>query len=162
MLRGLRPLTDLVVVGRVGKPHGLDGSFVVDEASEDGRWFARGAKLHVNGEVAEVVASKHAGGRPVIRLDPKPPRGTQLEVERAALPPTAEDEYYVFELVGLSAVEETGRVLGTVVTVTPGVANDVLELDGGLALPMVEECIRGVDLAARRILVAPGFSDFQD
>lgn len=159
MLRELRRLTDHVVVGRVGKPHGLDGSFVVDEASEDGRWFARGARLLVNGEAAEVVGSKHAGGRPVIRLDVKPLRGARLEVERSALPPTAEDEYYVFELVGLSAVEETGRVLGAVVAVTPGVANDVLELDGGLALPMVEECIRGVDLAARRILVAPGFSD---
>ena len=98
----------------------------------------------------------------MIRLDSKPSRGTQLQVERAALPPTADDEYYVFELVGLSAVEETGRVLGTVVTVTPGVANDVLELAGGLGLPMVEECIREVDVAAGRILVAPGFSDSLD
>lgn len=159
MLRGPRPLTDHVVVGRVGKPHGLDGSFVVEGASEDGRWFARRARLHVNGAVAEIVASKHAGGRPVIRLDVKPPRGAQLEVERNALPPTADDEYYVFELVGLSVVEETGRLLGTVATVTPSVANDVLELDGGLALPMVEECILSVDLAAGRILVAAGFSD---
>ena len=159
MLRGPEPLTDRVVVGRVGKPHGLDGSFVVDDASDDPRWFERGARLHVAAVVAEVVAVKRAGGRPVIRLDIKPQRGTQLEVERSALPPTAEDEYYIFELVGLTVVEETGRELGTVVTVTPGVANDVLELDGGLALPMVEECVRSVDLAAGRIVVAPGFSD---
>jgi 16S rRNA processing protein RimM len=152
-------LSDRVVVGRVGKPHGLDGSFVVDDASEDARWFKRGARLQVNAEVAEVVAAKRAGGRPVIRLDIKPARGTQLEVERSELPPTDDDEYYIFELVGLSVVEETGRVLGTVATVTPGVANDVLELDGGLALPMVEECVREVDLAGGRILVAPGFSD---
>jgi 16S rRNA processing protein RimM len=152
-------LSDRVAVGRVGKPHGLDGSFVVDDASEDARWFKRGARLHVNAEVAEVVAAKRAGGRPVIRLDIKPARGTQLEVERAELPPTVDDEYYIFELVGLSVVEETGRVLGKVATVTPGVANDVLELDGGLALPMVEECVREVDLAGGRILVAPGFSD---
>ena len=159
MLRGPKPLTDRVVVGRVGKPHGLDGSFVVDDASEDSRWFERGARLQVGAVEAEVVAVKRAGGRPVIRLDIKPQRGTQLEVERSALPPTAEDEYYIFELVGLAVVEETGRELGTVVTVTPGVANDVLELDGGLALPMVEECVRCVDLAAGRIVVAPGFSD---
>jgi 16S rRNA processing protein RimM len=150
------------MVGRVGKPHGLDGSFVVDDASEDARWFGRGARLHVNGRVAEVVASKHAGGRPVIRLDARPSRGSALTVERSALPPTAEDEFYIFELVGLSVVEESGRVLGTVATVTPGVANDVLELDGGLALPMVEECVRGVDLAAGRILVAAGFADSLD
>ena len=43
--------------------------------------------------------------------------------------------------------------------VAPGVANDVLELDSGLSLPMVEDCVREVDLEARRILVAPGFAD---
>jgi ribosomal 30S subunit maturation factor RimM len=42
--------------------------------------------------------------------------------------------------------------------VISGVANDVLELDSGLALPMVEDCVRAVDLSAGRIVVAPGFS----
>ena len=42
---------------------------------------------------------------------------------------------------------------------TPGVANDVLELDTGILLPMVEDCVRDIDLGARRILVAAGFAD---
>ncbi len=46
-----------------------------------------------------------------------------------------------------------------VVAVAEGVANDVLELDSGLALPLHEECVLDVDLAARRIVVAPGFAD---
>ena len=54
--------------------------------------------------------------------------------------------------------EEGGGVLGVVTDVAPGVANDVLELDSGLLLPMVEECVLSVDLEARCILVAPGFS----
>jgi 16S rRNA processing protein RimM len=86
-------------------------------------------------------------------------RGTLLEVERDELPPTEEDEFYAFELVGLEVVEENGRVLGTVKAVTPGVANDVLELDGGVLLPMVEDCVRSVELDARRIVVAEGFAD---
>ena len=56
-------------------------------------------------------------------------------------------------------VEEGGRRLGAVREVAPGVANDVLELDSGLALPMHEECIREVDLAAGTIVVAVGFVD---
>jgi 16S rRNA processing protein RimM len=95
----------------------------------------------------------------VIRLDRQAPRGTALEVERAALPATDDGEFYVFELIGLEVVEETGRSLGKVVSVTPGVANDALELDGGAMLPLVEDCVRDVDLAGRRILVAPGFTD---
>ena len=152
-------MTERVAVGRVGRAHGLDGSFVVEGASEDERWFAAGARLLAGGDEAEVVAAKRAGGRPVIRLDRAVPRGTTLEVERSALPPTEEGEFYVFQLVGLEVVEEEGRPLGRVTTVTAGVANDVLELDSGLALPMVEECVRRIDLESRRILVAAGFSD---
>jgi 16S rRNA processing protein RimM len=151
---------DRVVVGRVGKSHGLDGSFVVEDASENPERFAVGAELFVDGEAATVVTTKQARGRPVVRLDRRPPRGAALEVPRSALPPTAEDEYYVFELVGLRVDEEGGgATLGTVVDVTPGVANDVLELDSGLALPMVEDCVHEVDLEGGRIVVAQGFSD---
>jgi 16S rRNA processing protein RimM len=150
--------TDLITVGRVGKSHGIDGSFVVENASETRELFAAGAKLFVDGEEATVVGSKQARGRPVIRLDRRVPRGTSLEVPRSALAPTDEDEYYVFQLVGLEVSEQGGEVLGTVRDVTPGVANDVLELDSGLLLPMVEECVLSVDLDAGSILVAPGFS----
>lgn len=146
-------------MGRVGKPHGLDGSFVVEGASDDDRWFSVGARLLVGADRAEVVAARRAGGRPVIRLDRAARRGAILEVERADLPETGEDEYYAFQLVGLEVVEDGGRVLGTVAAVDPGVANDVLALDSGVALPMVEDCVRQIDLAAGRIVVAPGFAD---
>ena len=152
-------MSDRVAVGRVGRSHGLDGSFVVEDASDDARWFAVGARLVVRGAEAEVVAAKRAGGRPVVKLDRDVPRGTPLEVERAALPPTEEDEYYVFQLVGLEVVEESGRALGTVAKVDPGIANDALVLDSGLLLPLVEECVRDIDLEGGRILVASGFSD---
>jgi 16S rRNA processing protein RimM len=152
-------VSDRVVVGRVGKSHGLDGSFVVEEASDAPERFAMGAELLVGGEPARVVASKRAGGRPVIKLDREARRGTELEVPRASLRPAEEGSYYVFQLVGLAVVEEGGRELGRVADVAPGVANDVLELDTGLALPMVEDCVREIDLNGGRIVVAPGYAD---
>jgi 16S rRNA processing protein RimM len=82
-----------------------------------------------------------------------------LTVPRESLPPTEQNEYYAFELVGLEVVEEGGRLLGKVAQVAPGIANDVLELDSGLALPLVEACVREVDLDRGRILVAAGFAD---
>jgi 16S rRNA processing protein RimM len=148
----------LVPVGRVGKPHGLDGSFFVEGASEDEQRFARGASLHVDGKPATVVASKRSRGRPVIRLDRDAPRGAELAVPRDELPPPGEDEFYEFQLVGLEALEDGGRELGRVVAVHPGPANDALELDGGLLLPLVGACVLQVDLEAGRILVAQGFA----
>jgi 16S rRNA processing protein RimM len=152
--------SELVPVGRVGRPHGLDGSFFVEGASAREGTFARGATLFAAGEPAEVVASKRgAGGRPVIRLDRRVERGAELAVSRDALPAlSADDEFYVFELVGLDVVQEDGAVLGRVRDVLEYPANDVLELDSGVSLPLVEACVRQVDLAGGRIVVAPGFA----
>lgn len=148
-----------VRIGRVGRPHGLDGAFFVEHASDDARWWHAGARFHANDDEVEVVAARRSSGRPVIKLDRSVPRGTWLEVERARLPSPAPGEYYVFQLVGLEVVEQGGRDLGRVTGVAPGVANDVLELDSGRALPMVEDCVLGVDLDEGRILIAPGFAD---
>jgi 16S rRNA processing protein RimM len=146
-----------VTVGRVGRPHGLAGAFVVEQASDDPGRFARGATVYAGREPASVVESKRSGGRLVVSLDREVPRGSLLELPASELPPAPEGEFYVFELVGLTAVEEGGRVLGRVLDVAPGVANDVLELEGGVALPMVEECVLAVDLEEGRVVIAPGF-----
>jgi 16S rRNA processing protein RimM len=149
---------ELVGVGRVGKQHGLDGSFFVEHGSEEKERFAVGATLHVDGKPAKVLGSKRSRGRPVIRLDRQAARGAELAVPKSELPPPEEGTYYEFQLVGLQAEEEGGRVLGRVAAVQPGPANDVLELDSGLLLPLVEACVREVDLAGGRILIAPGFA----
>jgi 16S rRNA processing protein RimM len=153
--------SDLVQIGRVGKPHGLDGGFFVDGASERKGVFAEGATLFAAGGPATVVASRHgSGGRPVIRLDRHVERGSELAVARATLPSLAdEDEFYVFQLVGLSVEEEGGRLLGRVREVLEYPGNDVLELDSGASLPLVEACVQQVDLAGGRIVVAAGFAD---
>jgi len=148
-----------VAVGRVGRPHGLDGSFVVERPSEAPERFATGARVYVGREPAIVVASKRAGGnRLVVRLDRDAPRGAPLELPVSELPEPEEDAYYEFQLVGLLVVQEGGRELGRVVAVEPGPANDVIELDSGDALPFVEACVLDVDLEAGRIVVAPGFT----
>ena len=153
-------MSELVVVGRVGKPHGVDGSFFVAGASESAERFATGATLLVDGEPAEVVVSKRgAGGRVVIRLDRAVSRGATLAVRRDELPDLGEDAYYVFQLVGLAVEEEGGRPLGTVIEVENGPANDALVLDSGLLLPLVDACVLDVDLDGGRIVVARGFAD---
>jgi 16S rRNA processing protein RimM len=152
---GTGPLN--VRVGRVGRAHGLDGAFVVEHASADERWWRVGSHLLAAGAEVEVVLRRTSSGRPVVKLDKPVGRGTWLEVERERLPPTGADEFYVFELVGLEVVEENGGRLGNVAEVIPGVANDVLELDGGLLLPLVADCVVSIDLEARRIVIAEGF-----
>jgi 16S rRNA processing protein RimM len=153
------PASGLVSVGRVGKPHGLDGSFFVDGASDAAERFAAGATIYVNGVACRIEGSRQARGRPVIRLDHPAERGAELAVPAAVLPNPEPDAFYVFQLVGLHVQDAEGRELGRVVDVASYPANDVLELDSGLALPLVEACVREVDLDGERIVVAPGFAE---
>ena len=154
------PGHDLVCVGRVGRPHGVDGAFVVEQASTDPERFAVGAELLVDGELATVELFRRVGGRKVaIRLDRSVPRGAQLTILRGALPPLPEDAFYVSDLVGMDVIDENGHRVGIVRDVLPGPANDALELDTGYLLPLVDACVRDVDLAGRRILLNPGFTD---
>jgi 16S rRNA processing protein RimM len=151
---------DLVLVGRVGRPHGTDGAFVVEDGSDDASRFAVGATLLVRGERATVTVSRRVGRKRIaIKLDRPVERGSELAVPRAELAELEPDSYYVADLLGMSVVEEGGRELGLVLDVHPAPANDALELDSGLLLPLVESCILSVDVDARRIVAARGFAD---
>jgi len=152
-------MTSWVSVGRVGRPHGLDGAFVVEAASTDPDRLAVGATVYLGDAPATVVTARRAGGRPVVALDRPAARGDELRVRAEDLPATADGEYYAFELVGLRVEDEDGRALGTVAEVEPGVANDVLRLDSGVALPLVEDWVREVAPGAGTIVVARGLVD---
>ena len=150
----------LVRVGRVGRPHGVDGAFVIDDASEEPSRFEVGAQLLVDGERATVVLSRQVGkGRRAVKLDRRAERGAELTVLRDALPSLDSGTYYVADLVGMEVVDDRGARVGFVRDVAPGPANDALELDTGVLLPLVEDCVREIDLEGRRILLNPGFTD---
>ena len=141
----------LVTVGRVGRPHGLDGSFRV-EAPADG--LAVGSSVTVAG--SERVVERRAGSadRPLVRLrgvDNRDAaaalRGERL-LMRQADAPLAEGEWLASDLTGC---EIPG--LGEVVRVVAGPSCDVLELDDGTLVPLVADAVKSVDLERRRIEV---------
>lgn len=141
----------------MGRPHGLDGSFVVERPSDR---LALGMTVWAEGEPAEIVGTKRVGGgRLAIRLDRAVERGVLLELPRDQLPEPEADAYYVFQLIGLEVALADGSALGRVAEVHSYPANDVLELDGGQLLPLVAECVLDVDVEAGRIVVAPGFTE---
>lgn len=148
----------LVQVGRVGRPHGTDGAFVVEQASDDDRRWEIGAIVIVDGAPARVTLMRRVGsGRRAIRLDRPVPRGAELSVRLRDLPPPEPDSYYAFQLVGLDVVDDEGAPVGMVAEVMPGPANDNLELGDGRLVPLIEDAIREIDLEGRRIVVARGF-----
>jgi len=135
-------------VGRVGRAHGLDGSFYVHDAVPE--LLAEGASVTVAGTVREVVRRAGTDKRPIIRLDGvdgRSVRGEELWAEDDSEP--AEGEYDVQELVGC---EVPG--IGTVRRVVNAPSCDLLEVgDEAVLVPFVSDAVTRVDLAARVIEV---------
>ena len=151
--------------GRVGRPHGLDGSFHVTRP--DARLLAKD-RLLVDGRPERVDRRAGTPERPILRLAghhgrlaAEALRGAQLAVPLEAAPPLEEDEYWAHELEGCAVVDGERRV-GEVRRMLPLPSCEALEVvrDGGggvLLVPMVRDAIRSVDVAARRIDVDLAF-----
>ena len=85
-------------------------------------------------------------------------RGSLIEIDRAALPPLGEGEYYHADLIGLPCVDGDGAPVGTVVAVENFGAGDLLEIeraDGKTSLIPFKPGI--ADLAEGRITLDPDF-----
>jgi 16S rRNA processing protein RimM len=144
-----------LAAGRVGRPHGLDGSFHVTQAR--GRLLALGASVRIGDEEAEIVRRAGTDERPIVRLaghDGRDAavalRGRDLMVHRDAVPTLGDDEWYAEDLEGLRVVDGSVAV-GRVRRLVALPSCEVLEVerDGeDLLVPLVRDAVRSVDVDA--------------
>ncbi len=164
-----------VVVGRIGKPHGIRGEVTVDVRSDEPeKRFADGARLRTEAPrgsagvpghltVARtrwhqgvlLVAFEEAADRNVAETL----RGTVLHVTLGVEDtPEDPDEFYDHQLVGLAVHDLEGVVIGEVTGLVHGGAQDLLAVratDGRATLvPFVSALVPEVDLPGGRVVVA--------
>jgi 16S rRNA processing protein RimM len=133
----------LVSVGRVGRPHGLDGSFYV--AVPDAEHLVEGAEVVVAGRTRRIERRAGTEARPIVRLagigdrdGVRALRGEHLLVEQEL----GDDEWLAAELEGMAVLSDDGRNLGRV--------NEDL-------VPLLADALVGVDLDRRTITVRASF-----
>jgi 16S rRNA processing protein RimM len=163
-----------VVVGRIGKPHGLRGEVTVEvRTDEPDRRFAVGTTVRAerpSGGPAPwptltVIGARWHQSTLLLRFEElsdrtiaESARGLMLHAHVAAdESPDDPEEYYDHQLVGLTAEDPEGRTLGEVTAVLHG-AQDLLQIrtpDGRDALvPFVAALVPEVDLPGGRVVVA--------
>ena len=164
-----------VVVGRIGKPHGLRGEVTVDvRTDEPERRFATGAALRAQAPRGSafglssltVAATRWHSSRLLVTFEEvagrdaaESARGVVLHASMPAdARPDDPDEYYDHQLIGLTAYDVDERVLGEVTSVLHGGAQDLLTIrtpDGRDALvPFVKALVPDVDVTDGRLVVA--------
>jgi 16S rRNA processing protein RimM len=159
---------DLLVVGRVTRPHGIAGEVKVELAPEyagalDGirRVFIGDADQQP--QACRVLASRSHQGAVLLKLDcsatrndAEALRGSRVSIRLTDLPKLSVGAYYSHDLIGLNVVRETGEALGTLAEVLATGSNDVYVVktaSGEVLLPALESVVRAVDLTARRMTV---------
>ena len=160
-----------ILLGVIGRAHGIRGRARVTSHTADPlaltaygplsdgagrrftlRWVGEGVA-----EIFEVIDGapvKVTGRAAVERLT-----NTKLFIDRAALPPPEEDEYYLADLTGLTAVDATGAPLGVVAAVHDHGAGVILDIarehGASLLIPFTAACVPEVNIAAGRVTIAP-------
>jgi 16S rRNA processing protein RimM len=148
----------VIGAGRVGRPHGLDGSFHVTRASAE--LIAAADTVEVDGRTVRIERRAGTPERPILRLegyasreDVEPLRGATLLVDEA-LAPTGEDEYWAHELAGCT-VHDGPREVGVVRRMIALPSCEALEVDrvdgGEVLVPLVRDAIRSIDRDGKRI-----------
>lgn len=164
-----------LVVGRIGKPHGIRGEVTVDvRTDEPERRFVPGARLRAEppqgsaSALRQVTVARTRWHQGVLlatfeeltdRTAAEAARGVLLHVTvDAAEQPDDPDEFYDHQLVGLAAHDVDGTLLGEVTGLVHGGAQDLLAIravDGRDTLvPFVKALVPEVDLRGGRVVVA--------
>jgi 16S rRNA processing protein RimM len=129
----------LLVVGRIGRPHGVTGELYIDLTTDRTERAAIGATLVVGGRDYVVVASRPHNHRFLVRLDGVDSREAAERLtghEVRAAPIEDPEALWVDDLIGARVVEVDGTDRGRCVAVVANPAHDLLELDSGALVPV--------------------------
>ncbi|HEU4976855.1 MAG TPA: ribosome maturation factor RimM [Baekduia sp.] len=160
------PADALLSAGRVGRPHGLDGSFHVTRPRP--RLLVDGGTVVVGDRQLTIVRRSGTDARPILRLsghghrdDVEALRGAELWVRRADAPPLEEDEWFAEDLEGCLVVDGE-REVGVVQRLLPYPSCDLLDVrragsGASLLVPLISDAVRQVDVEAGRIDVDLSF-----
>jgi 16S rRNA processing protein RimM len=133
------PATDeerRIPLAAVAGAHGIKGEVRLKLFTDSAENLTRHARLLVGGVERRLLAVRGDNKGAVARFEgiadrtaAEGLRGSLVEIDRAALPPLAEGEYYHAELIGTPCFDGEGKALGTVVAVENFGAGDLLEIE---------------------------------
>ena len=156
--------SDPVVIGIVVAPHGVRGTVRV-RATGTGRHLREGVEPVVAGRRRRIARVRETPKGFLVDLEGVGDRsgaaafkGEELVLDRRELDAPEEGEFYVGDLVGLTAVSDAGEVVGTVEQTFETPAHEILVVrkEGKvLYVPFTVEHVLEVDLDTRRVVVRP-------
>lgn len=154
-----------IVVGRIIRSHGFDGTLRVQSYSDNPARFEVGNSLIVAGTPRAIAEFRMLpGGHTLLRLDGlessnavQALAGQWLLAPEEPVPDLPPGEYYHYQIVGLAVLTDTGEHIGAVEDVLVTGSNDVYVVKSKtgeeILIPAVSHVVKDIDLTAGRMLV---------
>ena len=161
------PTTDQqrIALAAVAGAQGIKGELRLKLFGDSAQSLAAHKTVYLNGVERRLLSVRDAGKMAVARIEgvgdrnaAEALRGQLVEIDRTALPPLEEGEYYHADLIGLPCEEQAGNPVGTVAAIENYGAGDLLEIerpDGKRSLIPFKTGI--ADLVDGRIVLDPEF-----
>lgn len=154
-----------IALAAVAGAHGVKGELRLKLFSDSVESLSRHENVYVRGLERRLLSVRDGGNTAVARIEgvadrsaAEALRGSLVEVDRSALPPLEEGEYYHADLIGLAAMDSDGRQIGTVAAVENYGAGDLLEIEDDKGRKSLIPFRDGIaDLEDGRVIVDPEF-----
>lgn len=154
-----------IALAAVAGAHGVNGELRLKLFSDSVESLSRHQSVYVGGVERRLLSIRESGKTAVARIEgiadrsaAEALRSSLVEVDRSALPPLEEGEYYHADLIGLRAVDGEGDTIGTVVAVENYGAGDLLEIEDSTGKRSLIPFRDGIaDLVDDRIVLDSGF-----
>ena len=155
-----------IALAAVAGAHGVKGEVRLKLFGDSVDSLARQESVFAGGIERRLLFARSAGKGAVARFEgvddrtaAEALRGTLIEVDRVALPPLEDGEYYHADLIGLEAFDASGKSLGYVVAVENYGAGDILEIAPpkrpSILVPFTKASVPDIDVVAGRLVVMP-------
>ncbi|MDU5027903.1 MAG: ribosome maturation factor RimM [Negativicoccus succinicivorans] len=159
--------TDMLVVGRIVAAHGVRGEVRLKPDTDRPEMLTALPHLYLGGNRYQIQSARFHKQMLIVQFKGIADRnaadaliGLWAELPREELPPRAQGQFYIVDLVGMEVVTENGTVLGTLQEVLQPGANDVFVVRGEreeILVPALKRVVSDIDLDAKRLTVTDEF-----
>lgn len=159
-----------LVVGRLGRPHGVHGEISVEVRTDEPELrFAKGSKLSIkeSNNQLTVLSSRWHQEKMLVKFEEITDRDRANEIKGKTLTikidpnsvETKKDQYYEFQLAGLKVIDKNDKTLGQIKEVITNLAQDLLVVETvdkrEVLVPFVKQIVTNVDLNKKQVIMDP-------
>jgi len=160
---------NLLLVGKVIRPHGLEGLLKIWSYAQSKETFLNSGSVFLESGTGETHEYRVLSIRPHKNLflmkleglsssdEAEEHRGAAILIRKDALTHECEEEYFWHELIGLRVYLDTGRYIGTIRHILPTGSNDIYVVRKGkkeVLIPAIHEVVEEIDLRGQRMIIS--------